>query len=52
MHLKALSFYIKLLVEIDVHRPLEPGFSFQREGGEPIRVTLIYERLGDYCISC
>jgi hypothetical protein len=44
--------YLRLLVEIDVSTPLKPGFLFNREGGDSIEVSLIYERLDEYCISC
>jgi hypothetical protein len=39
-------------VELDVTKPLKPGFPFRREGGEPLQVLLKYERLDIYCISC
>jgi hypothetical protein len=44
--------YLRLLVEIEVLKPLKPGFSFRREGGEPLWVFLKYERLDIYCSDC
>jgi hypothetical protein len=44
--------YLRLLVELDVTKPLKPGFPFRRDGGEPLQVLLKYERLDIYCISC
>lgn len=47
-----LKSYLKLLVEIDVYAPLNPGFYLYREGGELIWISLKYERLDIYCINC
>jgi hypothetical protein len=44
--------YLRLLVEIEVPKPLKPGFSFRREGGKPLWVFLKYERLDIYCSDC
>jgi hypothetical protein len=44
--------YLRLLVEIDVSKPLKPSFLFHRQGGDAIWVFLKYERLGDYCMDC
>jgi hypothetical protein len=35
---KIFKSYLRLLVDIEVNKPLKPGFSFQREGGEPLWV--------------
>jgi hypothetical protein len=44
--------YLRLLVELDVTKPLKPGFPFCRDGGAPLQVLLKYERLDIYCVSC
>lgn len=44
--------YLRLLVEIDVTRPLKAGFSLKREEGEPLWIIFKYERLDIYCTSC
>jgi hypothetical protein len=44
--------YLRLLVELNVTKPLKPGFAFRKDGGEPLQVLLKYERLDIYCISC
>jgi hypothetical protein len=44
--------YLRILVKIDVSAPLKPGFFFNREEGEPIWISFIYERLDIYCSSC
>jgi hypothetical protein len=49
--------YLRLLVEIDVTKPLKPGFPFHREGGESTWIFFFfkkkkYERLGEYYTSC
>jgi hypothetical protein len=44
--------YLRILVVIEVLKPLKPGFSFRREGGEPLWVFLKYERLDIYCTDC
>jgi hypothetical protein len=44
--------FLRILVEIEVSKPLKPGFFFQRDGGESIWIFLKYERLDIYCASC
>ena len=44
--------YLRLFVDIEVSKPLKLGFSFRREGGEPLWVFLKYERLDIYCTDC
>ncbi|GLT55790.1 hypothetical protein SLA2020_288800 [Shorea laevis] len=44
--------YLRILVEIDIRKPLEPGSIIHREVGPPICIQLKYERLDDYCVAC
>jgi hypothetical protein len=44
--------YLRILVEIDVRKPLNPGFLHDREGGNHLWCQLKYERLGDDCVQC
>jgi hypothetical protein len=44
--------FLRILVEIDIRKPLEPGSCLHRPDGPPIRIELKYERLDDYCVSC
>jgi hypothetical protein len=44
--------YLRILVEIDVIKPLKPGFSFKRDNGETLWIFLKYERLDTYCSTC
>jgi hypothetical protein len=44
--------YLRILVEIDVAKPLKPGFSFKRDNGETLWIFLKYERLDIYCSTC
>ena len=44
--------YLRLLVEIDMHAPLKPGFLFHRGNGESAWISLKYERLDKYCTNC
>jgi hypothetical protein len=44
--------YLRLLVEVDVRKPLKPGFFQNRHDAPPLWVNFIYERLGDYCADC
>jgi hypothetical protein len=43
--------YLRLLVDIDVCKPLNPGFPFTRNDGTATWVCLKYERLDVYCID-
>jgi hypothetical protein len=49
---KTFKSFLRLLVEIEVSNPLKLGFSFRRDGGEPLWIFLKYERLDIYCSSC
>jgi hypothetical protein len=44
--------YLRLLVIIDVCKPLKPGFNFSRPDGSKSWVSLKYERLDIYCSDC
>ena len=44
--------YLRVLVEIDMHAPLKPGFLFHRRNGDPTWISLKYERLDIYCTNC
>ena len=44
--------FLKLLVEIDVSKPLNPGFLFTRMDNSTTWISLKYERLDLYCINC
>jgi hypothetical protein len=48
----AFRSYLKVLVSIDVNKPLNPGFNFNRSDGTQTWVSLKYERLDVYCIDC
>jgi hypothetical protein len=50
----AASFrsYLRLLVSIDVTKPLSPGFCFSRSDGVSDWISLKYERLDIYCTDC
>ena len=44
--------FLRLLVLIDVSKPLNPGFSFNRNDGSPTWISLKNERLDVYCTDC
>jgi hypothetical protein len=44
--------FLRLLVEIEMDNPLKLGFSFCRDGGDPLWIFLKCERLDIYCSSC
>jgi hypothetical protein len=44
--------YLRILVEINVQKPLKPGFFFQRGQEEPTWISFRYERLDSYCTLC
>jgi hypothetical protein len=48
----AFRSYLRVLVSIDVNKPLNPGFNFNRSDGTPTWVSLKYERLDVYCTDC
>jgi hypothetical protein len=43
--------FLRLLVEIKVYNPLKLDFSFYRDGNDPFRIFLKYERLDIYYSS-
>ena len=49
---KTFKSFLRLLVEIEVSNLLKPGFSFRRDEGEPLWISLKYERLDIYCTLC
>jgi hypothetical protein len=44
--------YLRLIVDIDVCKPSNLGFSFIRNDGTATWVSLKYERLDVYCSDC
>jgi hypothetical protein len=44
--------FLRLLVSIDVSKPLNPGFCFSRSDGASDWISLQYERLDIYCTDC
>jgi hypothetical protein len=44
--------YLRILVSLDVSKPLKSGFSMSREDGSSTWVNLRYERLDIYCSDC
>ena len=48
----AFRSYLRILVSIDVNKPLNPGFNFNRSDGSSTWVCLKYERLDVYCSDC
>jgi hypothetical protein len=44
--------YLRILVSIDVSKPLNPGFDFSKEDGSSSWVSLKYERLDIFCTDC
>ena len=44
--------FLKILVSIDVSKPLNPGFNLSMEDGSTSWVNLRYERLDIYCTDC
>jgi hypothetical protein len=48
----AFRSYLKVLVSIDVNKPLNPGFNFNKSDGTQTWVSLKYERLDVYCTDC
>jgi hypothetical protein len=44
--------YLRILVDINVQKPLKPGFYFQRDKEEPSWISFRYERLDFYCTLC
>jgi hypothetical protein len=43
--------FLRLLVTIDVSKPLNPGFCFTRNDGSSTWISLKYERLDIYCTN-
>lgn len=44
--------FIRLRIEIDISRPLNPGFFLPRPGLNDLWISLKYERLPEFCFSC
>jgi hypothetical protein len=44
--------YLRLLVSIDVSKPLNHGFCFTKSDGASYWISLKYERLDIYCTDC
>jgi hypothetical protein len=44
--------YLRILVSIDVSKPLNPGFDLSKENGSSSWVSLKYERLDIFCTDC
>jgi hypothetical protein len=44
--------FLKIMVSIDVSKPLNSGFYLSREDGSSSWVSLKYERLDIYCTDC
>jgi hypothetical protein len=44
--------YLRVLVEVNVQKPLKPGFYFKRGQEEPSWISFRYERLDFYCTLC
>ena len=49
---KTLKNFLRILVKIDVFEPLKLGFYLSHEEGEPLWISIKYERLDIYCSSC
>jgi hypothetical protein len=50
--LKTFRSYLRILVKLNVHDPLKPGFLYYRDDGEQFQITFKYERLDIYCTLC
>jgi hypothetical protein len=50
--LKTFRSYLRILVKLNVHDPLKPGFLYCRDDGEQFQITFKYERLNIYCTKC
>ncbi|OMO61130.1 Endonuclease/exonuclease/phosphatase [Corchorus capsularis] len=44
--------YMRIRLELDVNKPLIPGFWVPRQDKGKLWVRLKYEKLGDFCFSC
>jgi hypothetical protein len=44
--------YLRIKVKINVYEPLKPGFYLNCGEGEPLWISLKYERLDIYCTTC
>jgi hypothetical protein len=47
--LSTFRSYLRMLVEIDTNKPLNPGLSFSKQNGAATWIGLKYERLDTYC---
>lgn len=48
----ALRRYIKIKVELNVHKPLPEGFNLPRPNGTINRIFFKYEKLSELCYMC
>ena len=44
--------YLRILVSLDVNKPLNPDFTLTREDGSSFWISFKYERLDIYCTDC
>lgn len=44
--------FLRVKVNIDAHKPLQPGFLLPRSGQDPVWIQYRYERLSDFCYRC
>lgn len=44
--------YVKFKVEVDIHRPIVPGWTLDRGELTPIWISFKYERLPNICFNC
>lgn len=44
--------YIKYKVEVDLHKPVVPGWTLDRGTKSPVWIEFKYERLSNICFSC
>lgn len=44
--------FIKFKIEIDLHKPIVPGWTLDRETDTPVWITFKYERLPNVCFNC
>ena len=50
--LSTFKSYLRILVEIDSNKTLNPSFSFSKQDGYVTWISLKYERLDAYCSDC
>lgn len=44
--------YMKIKIEIDISKPILPGFFLRRTGRKPIWIPLKYAKLPNLCFNC